>query len=78
MDMARKFLQMGWTRSRRYANHASGDKYNADKTVKPQDKASESSPKAESARIFFGYYTRAKDDIDYLKMKSLHQQKSPH
>lgn len=24
MDMARKFLQMGFTRSRRYANHSSG------------------------------------------------------
>lgn len=27
MDMARKFLQMGWTRARRYANHKSGRKY---------------------------------------------------
>lgn len=27
MDMARKFLQMGFTRSRRYANHKSGQKY---------------------------------------------------
>lgn len=27
MDMARKFLQMGYTRSRRYANHKSGKKY---------------------------------------------------
>src|SRR5689334_9264371 len=26
MDMARKFLQMGYTRSRRYANHKSGKK----------------------------------------------------
>ena len=26
-DMARKFLQMGYTRSRRYANHKSGKKY---------------------------------------------------
>ncbi len=26
-DMARKFLQMGWTRARRYANHSSGRKY---------------------------------------------------
>src|SRR6476620_4754088 len=26
-DMARKFLQMGWTRARRYANHKSGRKY---------------------------------------------------
>ena len=27
MDMARKFIQMGFTRSRRYANHRSGRKY---------------------------------------------------
>ncbi len=27
MDMARKFLEMGYTRSRRYANHAGGKKY---------------------------------------------------
>ena len=26
-DMARKYLQMGFTRSRRYANHPSGIKY---------------------------------------------------
>ena len=24
MDMARKYLQMGWTRSRRYADHKGG------------------------------------------------------
>ena len=29
MDMARKFLQMGFTRARRYANHRSGKKYAA-------------------------------------------------
>src|SRR6476646_9020314 len=28
-DMARKFLQMGYTRSRRYANHKGGRKYRA-------------------------------------------------
>src|SRR6478672_13716029 len=26
-DMVRKFLQMGWTRARRYANHKGGRKY---------------------------------------------------
>jgi hypothetical protein len=41
-DMARKFLQMGWTRARRYANHKGGRKY--DKTTGeelPQCKDSE-------------------------------------
>ncbi len=27
MDMCRKYVQMGWTRARRYANHRSGKKY---------------------------------------------------
>ena len=27
MDMCRKFLEMGFTRARRYANHNSGRKY---------------------------------------------------
>ena len=27
MDMARKYLQMGYTRARRYANHRAGRKY---------------------------------------------------
>jgi hypothetical protein len=75
MDMARKFLQMGFTRSRRYANHASGRKYNSDGTVKQQDVGSEDSPKAQSARIFYEYYIKAKDDPEYLEMKRLHQQK---
>ena len=29
MDMARKFLQMGYTRSRRYASHKGSKKYDA-------------------------------------------------
>ncbi len=30
-DMARKYLQMGFTRARRYANHADGNKYSQEK-----------------------------------------------
>ena len=32
-DMARKFLEMGFTRARRYANHHSGKKYDKQKNV---------------------------------------------
>lgn len=35
MDTARKFLQMGYTRSRRYANHKSGRKYESGVTHWP-------------------------------------------
>ena len=29
MDMCRKFLEMGFTRARRYANHRDGKKYDS-------------------------------------------------
>ncbi len=75
MDMARKFLQMGFTRSRRYANHASGNKYDSNGAVKPQDENSEDSKKAQSAQIFKIYYDKVRQDADYLMAKSEHQAK---
>lgn len=72
MDMARKFLQMGFTRSRRYANHHSGKKYNPDGSVRPQDVDSEESEKAKSARIFYTYYDKARTDKDYRLMYAEH------
>jgi len=70
MDMARKFLQMGFTRARRYANHKSGRKWSPDRAeVLPV----ELDPiKAESARVFYARYERAKNDPDYLRMKEEH------
>ena len=38
MDMCRKFLEMGFTRSRRYANHRDGKKYDKEGNVIPQEK----------------------------------------
>lgn len=75
MDMARKFLQMGFTRSRRYANHASGNKYDGKLKAKPQDANSEQSEKAESARIFYSYYERARNDDTYQELKAAHQKR---
>jgi hypothetical protein len=74
MDMARKFLQMGFTRSRRYANHASGTKYDPDGQVRDQDEHSEDSEKAESARIFYRLYRKAADDPDYQRLRTAHKQ----
>ena len=37
MDMCRKFLEMGFTRARRYANHNSGKKYDSEGNVRPQE-----------------------------------------
>ena len=52
MDMCRKFLEMGFTRARRYANHKDGNKYDADGNVKPQEEDWQTSDKAISASIF--------------------------
>jgi hypothetical protein len=70
MDMARKFLQMGYTRSRRYANYKGGKKYDEDGDVKKRQIDSE---KAESAAIFEEKWKLAREDEDYLKLKREHQ-----
>ncbi|MFG6150535.1 DUF4385 domain-containing protein [Halobacillus sp. B23F22_1] len=72
MDMARKFLQMGYTRSRRYANYKGGKKYSKNGEVNELhiDKV-----KAESAAIFEEKWIRAREDKDYLKLKKEHQKK---
>lgn len=72
MDMARKFLQMGYTRSRRYANYKGGKKYDEDGDVKDRQIDSE---KAESAAIFEEKWKLAREDEDYLKLKREHQKK---
>jgi hypothetical protein len=73
MDMARKFLQMGWTRSRRYANHKTGRKWNADRSeVLAQDV---DPVKAESAAIFYDVYIRAREDKTYQQLMFEHRTK---
>lgn len=73
MDMARKFLQMGFTRARRYANHRSGRKWNADRSgVLPVD----ADPvKAESAEIFRRMWRAVREDPEYLRLKQQHRQR---
>ena len=75
MDMARKFLQMGYTRARRYANHPTGRKYTDDK-VAPQAGDWSTSDKAESARIFQERWKTVREDTEYLTLKKAHQQRS--
>lgn len=72
MDMARKFLQMGYTRARRYTNYKGGRKYDEDSTVKER----QIDPvKAKSAAIFMDKWKLARTDEEYLKMKKDHQKK---
>lgn len=84
-DMARKFLQMGYTRSRRYANHKSGRKYEKnpqkESTKEAQLQArknilpNEVDPvKAESAAIFKEKWILAKTNDKYLQLLQKHKQ----
>jgi len=70
MDMARKFLQMGYTRSRRYANYKGGRKYDENGEVKEREIDEE---KAESAAIFEEKWILVREDEDYLELKKEHQ-----
>ena len=69
MDMCRKFLEMGFTRARRYANHADGKKYDAEGNVKPQEPDALTSEKAISARIFRQMRNEVTNDSIYITMR---------
>lgn len=72
MDMARKFLQMGYTRSRRYANYKGGKKYNKDGE---RNERQIDEQKAESASIFMKKWKEVRENKEYLQMKKEHQKK---
>jgi len=69
MDMCRKFLEMGFTRARRYANHKDGKKYDANGIVKPQELDALTSNKALSAKIFKNMRDLAAYDETYQTMR---------
>ena len=71
MDMCRKFLEMGFTRSRRYANHKDGKKYDKYGNILPQEKDWATSDKAISAKIFKVYRDLvAKNEIYQKRRKA--------
>ena len=72
-DMAKKFLHMGFTRARRYANHRDGKKYAADGSVLPQEVDALTCDKAESARVFYHCWKEARENTKYLAMKAEHK-----
>ncbi|MEH1958574.1 MAG: DUF4385 domain-containing protein [Nostoc sp.] len=77
-DMARKFIQMGYTRSRRYANHKSGRKYKQNSETSSSKKEIlpyEVDPvKAESAAIFKAKWVQAKTNEKYQELLAKHKQ----
>jgi hypothetical protein len=69
MDVARKFLQMGYTRARRYANHRSGKKYDENGRVLPQEPDALDGEKARAARVFYEKYLQAREDEHYKRRR---------
>ncbi|KAK4690603.1 hypothetical protein P7C71_g6223, partial [Lecanoromycetidae sp. Uapishka_2] len=75
MDMARKFLQMGMTRAKRYANHKGGKKYGVGGKAKgqmievPKEDWEGRKEKEEASAIFREVWERAKAWEGYLEMK---------
>jgi len=66
MDMARKFIQMGYTRARRYANHQSGRKYDEDGVVAERNPDAE---KARAAAVFYRVWKKVEADARYRKAR---------
>ncbi|EHK96375.1 hypothetical protein GLAREA_09238 [Glarea lozoyensis ATCC 20868] len=73
MDMARKFIQMGMTRSKRYANYKGGKKYDGGKEGGVQREKSKGhegrEEKEEASRIFKEVWERCKAHEGYQRLK---------
>ncbi len=68
MDVARKYLQMGWTRARRYAKYESG--------AKSRPRGREDPEKARAAEIFREKWREAAEDEEYLRLKGEHRRRN--
>jgi hypothetical protein len=68
-DLARKFLQMGFTRGRRYANYRGGKKYDKSNDHAVLLKGTGDPAKVESATIFYAAWQKAEAVASYAKQK---------
>jgi hypothetical protein len=69
-DIARKFLQMGWTRARRYANHRGGRKY--DERTGALLPRTNDPEKAAAAAVFYARYVVARENAEYRRQMAEH------
>ena len=68
-DMSRKYLQMGFTRARRYANYKGGKKYNADEDYAKLERGTGDPEKAKAASVFYKMWQLAEKDPVYSELK---------
>lgn len=69
-DMARKYLQMGYTRARQYANYKGGIKYQKDNNYKLNERGTGEAEKAAAAQIFYQKYKEAEANPIYKHLKA--------
>ena len=68
MDVARKYLQMGYTRSQRYARHEGGNKSRPREVPDPE--------KSKAAEVFREKWRAAAEDDEYLGLKDEHRRRN--
>ncbi len=68
MDVARKYLQMGYTRSRRYAKYKAGNKSKPLARPDPE--------KSRAAQIFYKTWRKTAEDREYLILKEKHRRQN--
>ncbi|KAL8790390.1 MAG: hypothetical protein Q9195_006408 [Heterodermia aff. obscurata] len=71
MDMTRKFIQMGMTRAKRYANHSGGRKYDTDGKVKEKKEHAGRAEKEEASQVFRIVWERCKAHKGYASKRRL-------
>jgi hypothetical protein len=72
MDMARKYLQMGWTRAMRYAKYPGGKKYETDEDgdrVEREPQQWYDEEKREIALVYKSYLDRVREDETYAQRR---------
>jgi hypothetical protein len=74
MDMARKYLQMGYTRAMRYAKYPGGRKYDDEGNEREPQEWTDPA-KREAALVFEEYLDTVRDDETYQRMKENHRER---
>jgi hypothetical protein len=68
-DMSRKYLQMGYTRAKRYANYKGGKKYDKEHDYTQLKRGTGEDEKAAAAEVFFKCWKTAEANEAYKRQK---------
>ncbi|NUB90526.1 DUF4385 domain-containing protein [Haloterrigena sp. SYSU A121-1] len=74
MDMARKYLQMGYTRAMRYAKYPGGRKYEGSGDEREPQRWADREKRA-AALVFERYWERVREDDAYQRAKDAHRER---